>query len=117
LKKGDFNIDWLSGASESFKEICSNLNLTQLITEPTRPNQKKTAKSTLIDLIVLNNIDKIVSAGVFDLGVSDHCPVACIRSIHLKRSKPKIMIKRNFKGFSQQAFLNDLCHSDIHLTT
>ena len=49
---GDFNVDWLSGASESFKEICSNINLPQLITEPTRPNLKNPAKSTLIDLIL-----------------------------------------------------------------
>ena len=27
------------------------------------------------------------------------------------------MIKRNFKGFNQQAFLNELHHSNIHLTT
>ena len=114
---GDFNIDWLSGASEPFKEICSNLNLTQIITEPTRPNLKNPVKSTLIDLILSNQINKIVSAGVFDLGISDHCPVACIRSIHLKKSQPKIIIKRNFKGFNNQAFLNELYQSDIHLTS
>ena len=77
---GDINIDWLSGASESLKEIYSNLNLTQLITKLTRPNLKKPAKSTLIYLILSNKINKLLSVGVFDLRVSDHCPVACIRS-------------------------------------
>ena len=37
---GDFNVNWLSGTSEYMRDVFLNFNLTQLITEPTRPNMK-----------------------------------------------------------------------------
>ena len=53
---GDFNIDWLTVASDYLKEVSSSLNLSQLINEPTRPNQKNPLKSTLIDLILTKSL-------------------------------------------------------------
>ena len=114
---GDFNIDWLSNSSDYLKEISGNLNLSQLVTEPTRPNLKDSSRSTLIDLIFSNKSDKILDCSVFDLGISDHCPTACVRSIHIKKTKSHIITKRNFKHFSEQAFLSDLYQSDIHYTS
>lgn len=40
LVLGDFNLNWLNNTSDKLKECCFNLNLTQIITEPTRPNLK-----------------------------------------------------------------------------
>ena len=34
---GDFNLNWLTNVSDHLKEVCGNLLLKQLITEPTRP--------------------------------------------------------------------------------
>lgn len=65
----DFNFDWLSDASEYLTEICNNLNLSQLITEPTMPNPKNHNRSTLLDLILSNRSNTIVETGVFDLGI------------------------------------------------
>ena len=80
LVLGDFNLNWLSNASDYFKEICGNLTLTQLVMESTRPNLKDPTKSTLLDLILSNKMDSISASAVFDLDISDHCPIGCIRN-------------------------------------
>lgn len=36
----DFKLNWLSKASQYLKELCTNLNISQLITDPTRSNPK-----------------------------------------------------------------------------
>ena len=107
---GDFNLDWLSNASNYLKEVSGNLTLSQLVTEPTRPNPRNYSRSTLIDLIFSNKSNRISACGVFDQGVSDHCPTACIRSMQLPKTKSHTVIKRNFKNFDCQAFLNDLAY-------
>ena len=105
---GDFNLDWRKTASSYLKEKSGNLGLTQLITECTRPNPTDYAKSSLIDLIFSNRTDRISASGVFDLGISDHCPTVCVRSTKLVKSRPRIVSRRNFKLFNPQAFLNDI---------
>lgn len=56
------------GESFSLKELCANLNLSQLIGEPIRSNLK-----ALVDLILSNRKENISACGVFTLGFSDHC--------------------------------------------
>ena len=97
--------------------MCNNLNLSQLMEEPTRPNLKDPSKSTLTDFILSNRRDKITASGVFALGCSDHCPLACVRSSKQERSTSRIVIKRNLKSFNEQAFLNDLTDSNIYHTS
>lgn len=41
------------------------MNLTQLISEPTRPNPHDSSKSSLIDIIPSNKPDKHISSGLF----------------------------------------------------
>ena len=117
LVLGDFNLNWNNTTSNRFKEVCSSLNLSQLITETTRPNLKDNSRDTLIDLIFSNKPDKIAACGVFELGKSDHCPIACIRSTHLIKTSFSTVIKRNLKHFNEHSFLTDLYQSNIHLTT
>ena len=76
---GDFNLDWLCDASNYLKEVSGNLGLSQLVMEPTRPNHKNYSRSTLIDQIFSNKCDKVSARGVFAQGISDHCPIACVR--------------------------------------
>ena len=114
---GDFNQNWNTVASDRFKEVCSSLNLTQLITETTRPNLKDNSRDTLIDLLFSNKPDKIMASGVFDLGQSDHCPIACIRSTRLAKTQFCTVTKRNLRHFNEQSFLTDLHQSNIHLTS
>lgn len=76
---GDFNLDWLSPISDKLKDFCTELNLTQLINYPTRPNVKNPEKSSLLDIIITNPPHKYIASGVFANIISDHCPIACIR--------------------------------------
>ena len=114
---GDLNLNWITSASDRLKEVCSSLNLTQMITEPTRPNLKDISKGSLIDILLSNKPDKIVACGAFELGQSDHCPIACIRSTHMPKTKTRMVIKRNFRHFNEDMFLADLHQSGIHLTS
>lgn len=112
---GDFNLDWQSSASSYLKEVSGNLGLSQLVREPTRPNPKNVSKSSLIDLIFSNRSDKISACGVFPQGISDHCPIACIRDSHLVKNKTLTVLRRSFKSFNEQAFVEDLVTSNSHL--
>ena len=56
---GDFNLNWLSSASEYLKVVCGN-NLSQVITAPTMPNLKDPSKSSLVELILTQKRKMIV---------------------------------------------------------
>ena len=97
---GDLNLNWLNDSSNYIKEKCNQfdpLALHQLIINTTRPNLKVPEKSTLIDIILTNRPEKMVASGVFALGNSDHCPIACIRSTQMETTKPCLIHKRNIK--------------------
>lgn len=105
---GDLNWDWLSSNSDDFKTVCDQLNLTQLITSPTRPNIKCPSKSTLIDLMLTNAPHKYRPTGVFCNDLSDHCIVATVRNTKMDKKKPRVIVKRDLKHFNEQAFNYDL---------
>ena len=95
LMAGDLNWDWLNAVSDEFKSFCDSINLIQLVNLPTRPNLKKSEKSTLIDLILTNVPHKFLSLGVFCNDLSDHCVVATCRDTKIPKRKPRIIFKRN----------------------
>lgn len=86
---GDLDWDWLS----SFVTI---LIVVQLISLPTRLNQKDLDKSTLLDLILTNSLHRLSAVGTFCNDVSDHCAVVCVRNCKIPKSKPRFIYKRQF---------------------
>lgn len=90
---GDFNWDWLSSASDSFKSMCDSYNLTQLIYSTTHQNLKCLEKSSLIDLFLTNIPYKYSHTGVFANDISGHCVVAVVRQSKLTKSRPQIVFK------------------------
>ena len=112
LLTGDFNWDWLSSASDSFKSTCDSFNLTQLIDSPTRPNIKCPEKSSLIDLFLTNTPHKYSDVGIFANDMSDHCAIAVVRQAKLPKSRSRIIFKRDLKHFCEQAFHHDLWDFD-----
>lgn len=112
---GDLNWDWLSTTSNSLKDICDTLNLSQLINSPTRLNSKNMDKSTLLDVILTNSPHKYSAVGIFSNDVSDHCTVACVRNCKLPKTKPRFIFKRNYKYLNEQPFAHDLYNSDLDL--
>ena len=111
---GDLNLDWLSNASDGLKDLCTSLNLSQLISAPTRPDPSILGKSTLLDLILTNRPHNFKSSGVLPLDFSDHCPIACIRDIKQVKSKPCLIVKRNLWT---RIFLTDISSLDISFIT
>ena len=113
LMMGDANLNWLTAASNSIKNLCNNLNLSQLITVPTRPNIKNPERASLLDIILTNQPHKYKSSGVLPQDFSDHCPIACIRDTKHQKSQHRVITKRNFKRFNEDAFLHDLSISGL----
>ncbi|XP_055720816.1 steroid hormone receptor ERR2 isoform X2 [Salvelinus fontinalis] len=75
---GDLNWDMLKPPDQVLKQWDS-LNLSQIITNPTRYDSKHPEKATLLDVILTNNPDRYQS-GVFCNDLSDHCFTACVRN-------------------------------------
>ena len=107
---GDFNINFM--APESYPTVFFQMNvsepfgLTQVVKDPTRVTS---TSSTLIDLMLVKNSDNVKKCGVVDIpGISDHCCVYLAYSIYKPKFKPKIITKRDFSKFNQEAFLEDI---------
>ena len=91
--------------SRRLQFLCSLYQLSQLVDEPTRVTE---TSSTLIDLILTNRPENILSTGVIHLGISDHSLIYAVRKFKLPRSSPTIKEVRDFKHFSIDEFRADL---------
>lgn len=104
---GDFNTDFSSGSSNNqlfkiCKQFVSNANLSQLICQPTRVTS---TTSTIIDLILVTDNDKISQSGVLNIGLSDHMPIYCTRKIKKQTSKEHNCVKlRSLKNYSKESY-------------
>ena len=72
---GDLNWDMLKPRDQALKQWDS-LNLSQIITNPTRYDSKHPEKATLLDVILTNNPAKYT----FGVDLSGHCFTACVRN-------------------------------------
>lgn len=81
-------------------------SLEQLISKPTRVTQDS---STVIDLILVSNKDKVFQSGVLPFGISDHSVTFCSRKTpkHVFNSHNTVKI-RSLKGYSLETFLSKL---------
>ena len=75
---GNLNWDMLKPPDQVLKQWDS-LNLSQIITYPTRDDSKHPEKATLLDVILTNNPDRYQSV-VFCNDLIDHCFTACVRN-------------------------------------
>lgn len=85
-------------------------DMTQLIGEPTRITG---TTSSVLDLIMVNDTDKILQSGTFDLGLSDHLLIHCTRKRqkHLVNEHNHVNI-RTLKNYTKEAFENKLTQVD-----
>ena len=107
---GDFNTNFLQPESypTSFFQVnvIEPFGLSQIIKEPTRVTA---TSSTLIDLMLVSNLDNVKKSGVVDVpGISDHCLVYLAYAVRKPKFVPKTFTRRDFKNFSQEAFIQDL---------
>ena len=115
---GDLNSDLLpiNNCRDSnvrlLKSLIEVFQLTQLITEPTRVTE---TSKTLLDVIITNKPEKIVTSGTTNLGTSDHDLVYAIRKISKHGgAKPKYITTRQFKHFEISKFRHDLSCLNWH---
>ena len=104
---GDFNVNCLTPESSNFKTLSSSIiepfNLTQIIDQPTRITE---TSSTLIDLFLVKNPEKVISHGACAVpGISDHHLIFMAYDIKKPKFKPLKVTARNFKNFDMEAFL------------
>ena len=85
--------------------ILRSYEMKRIIKEPTRISA---VAQTLIDLIIVSHPEKITSAGVSHLGISDHSFVYA--NLRMRKEKSPLMIKtiNNYRTFNQRKFRNDI---------
>ena len=104
---GDLNCDMLADSNESraLKDFCSTLNLTQLISTPTRVTE---TSETLIDVILTSSETLIKSSGVQELTISDHFIVHCTLNLKSPKPQPVSITTRSYKNFNPEDFCDDV---------
>ena len=80
---GDFNDNFFDKGNH-INKVCKNLNLFQVIEKPTRITQHS---STLLDLIITNNISMIVQSDVTPSPIADHEMIYLFCSTYENRRK------------------------------
>ncbi len=92
--------------------------MTEIIDKPTRTTS---TKPTLLDLIITNKPDAIVSQGVVPQVIADHDLVSVVFNARKPRKLPVVQIFRNLKSYDKDTFCsllldNVLSMNNIFLT-
>ena len=108
---GDFNVDLLNydshNETKEYYDILSSNGFRPLIFQPTRVNSRS---STLIDNILINDIETFSHGGNIVTAISDHYPQFCVLGTFDNREKLKRekQSKRSFKNFNPNEFTEEL---------
>ena len=100
---GDLNMNWLDNKGEPLKAFCSQNNLYNHISSPTRTVRTKAQfSSTLIDVILHNNAS-INNTAVINFPFSDHDLVLCECNFKTSKFIPTMIYSRkiNEKSLNQ----------------
>ena len=99
---GDFNDDCLN-KSNHISKVCKNLNLSQVIEKPTRITNHS---STLLDLIITNNINMIIRSDVTPSPIADHEIISVLINIRKPKKEVEVRTYRTRKNYSPNIFCN-----------
>ena len=102
---GDFNKNWPSHSCTNDRNLFRSVNLTQLIKEPTRVDNRS---SSLLDWILVTNPGRIIKSGVLSDCFSDHNIIFCVWKIKIPKSPPKYISIRQSKNINVDSFIQDL---------
>ncbi|KAI5747281.1 hypothetical protein M8J77_013016 [Diaphorina citri] len=105
---GDFNVDLLTSSpkSISLKSMFSTLNLNIL---PLQPTHCTRTSSSLLDLLIVGDLQDVLSFGQLPVGCSDHDLIYLAYSLFPTKHKDRVITSRNFKKFNSSQFLHDAC--------
>lgn len=114
---GDLNCDGLKKTGTEYKALekfCTDMNLKQLITKPTRITA---TTESLLDVILVSSNNSVLVSGVIHRPISDHSIVF----VKLKVKKPKItpqyITTRSYKKYNADLFVTDLAKEADSLLT
>ena len=104
---GDLNCNLLKSCPEgdALKDVCSSLNLTQLVKSPTRVTPQS---SSLIDVIMASNTSLIVESGVVETHIGDHCLIYSVLKLKEPKPPPTYVTARIYKQYDPGSFTDDL---------
>ena len=87
LMMGDLNLNWLDKTKKKkLKDIANSVQMTQIITKPTRLTK---SSQTLIDLIFTTKPDRVTKTYNLITGLSDHNLTLVARKLNKSRHKTK----------------------------
>ena len=106
---GDLNCNLIEHAQNHANSKLIDIIIFQLQQHIQTPTRTTYNSSSLIDLIFSHiDDDKILEAGVVDLGISDHSLVYICRKISIFKESPKIVLSQQFKNYSSYQFKEEL---------
>ena len=100
---GDLNCNLLKTGldHDALDELCSSLNLCQVIAEPTRVTQSSTS---VIDVIITSNKDLVIESGVTKTCISDHFLVYCVLNVKVPKPPSFYIHVRSYKNYDPSLF-------------
>ena len=110
---GDLNSEPTESAVKDFCEIYSCKNLIKDNT-----CFKNSLKPSCIDLIITNRPKSFQNSVTVETGLSDfHKMTLTVMKVFYKKQKTNIVMHRNYKHFSNEAFMLDVKNSIIQMTS
>ena len=106
---GDINCDVATTSRDptrpTFQFLYDAYQFQQLISDYTRVTENS---STLIDHLITNKPENIISSEVVKINVSDHYLISGIRKCQVVKANPRYVEYRNMKHFNPTLFIKDL---------
>ncbi len=106
---GDFNDDMMMKGN-TISKIIKNNKLTQIINQPTRTTP---TSATLLDLVITNKPDVILSRDVVPQVIADHDLVSVVLNVRKPRKLPVVKTFRNMKNYDKDTFCS-LLLDNVH---
>ncbi|XP_024880747.1 uncharacterized protein LOC112460309 [Temnothorax curvispinosus] len=105
---GDFNADLCSTTFDS-TQILTFIEATNLYLVPYAPTHHTRSSSTLLDLCIVDDADKLISYGQCDACfLSAHDLISIKYRVRIERHLRREIVVRDFRSFDIDDFLNDL---------
>ena len=113
---GNLNCNLLGNCpdGQALIDLCSTLNLFQLIEKPTRVTE---TPQTLIDVILTTNKLFIDTCDVVSSTISDHSLVYLTLKLKAQRTRTSYITTRSYKNFDPDKFIEDLSHVPFHMVS
>ena len=111
---GDFNLEPTESAVRGFCEIYSR----KILIKDNTCCFKNPSKPSCIDLVITNRPKSFQNSVTVETGLSDfHKITLTVMKVFYKKQKTNIVTYRNYKHFSNEAFMFDVKNSIIQMTS